>query len=387
MIERSLKEVIYKAKESKEVVIVGIGGAGKELYQYLKLLQINVAEFFDNADKFEGRTYDGIKISKPYKREDESCLYVVAVTDISVRKSLKEQLLKHGISGQKIVIYYMVRDYDFWSNLEVQYYAEEHKQQAKDVFGWDLDVENPKTYNEKVFVDKFYGITEQKIRLADKYLVRDWVKEKIGEKYLVKQYAVWNNATEIDFDVLPNSFVLKANHGSGYNIVVKDKSKIDEEAVRKQFSEWLNEKYGFMYFEPHYNGIDPRIVCEEYLEGLADNVYDYNIYCFHGEPKYIHCIKNCKKVDAKGAYYDEQWNKQPFSHGCPIDEEMAPKPKQLDEMLKLSEILCKDFRHIRVDWYNMPDGRVLFGEMTITPWGGMVKFIPEEYDQILGKLI
>ena len=89
MIERSLKEVIYKAKESKEVVIVGIGGAGKELYQYLKLLQINVAEFFDNADKFEGRTYDGIKISKPYKREDESCLYLVAVTDISLRKSLK----------------------------------------------------------------------------------------------------------------------------------------------------------------------------------------------------------------------------------------------------------------------------------------------------------
>lgn len=387
MVERSLNEVISKAKDSKEVVIVGIGGAGKELYQYLKLLQINVTEFFDNADKFAERTYDGIKISKPYKREDEACLYVVTVTDMSVRKSLKEQLINLNIPEQKIVIYHMYRDYDFWSNLETQYYAEEHKQQAKDVFGYDLDVKNPKTYNEKVFVDKFYDITEQKVRLADKYLVRDWVKEKIGEKYLVKQYAVWNDAAEIDFDMLPSSFVLKANHGSGYNIVVKDKSKIDKEAVRKQLNKWLKEKYGFNYFELHYNRIEPKIVCEEYLEGLADNVYDYNIYCFHGEPKYIHCIKGCKKADARGSYYDEQWNKQPFSHGYPIDEEIAPKPKQLDEMLKLSRILCKDFKHVRVDWYNMPDGRVLFGEVTITPWGGIVKFIPEEYDQILGRLI
>ncbi|MBR4981574.1 MAG: hypothetical protein IKY94_03325 [Lachnospiraceae bacterium] len=386
MVERSLKNIAKKITDNKKVVIVGCGYAGKELYKYLKLMGKNISCFFDNNQGLKEKTYDGKEIFKPYKLEEDS-LYIITIADSLIRKEILKQLLGLGISESQIEIYYMSRDNDFWSQLDSKYYGEELKQVYLEGFGWDLDIENPKTYNEKVCVDKVYDINQKKIQLTDKYLVKDWVKEKIGKKYVTKLYGVWDNAEEIDFEVLPNSFVLKTNHASGCNIVVKDKNTIDREKICKQLNDWLKIKYGFNFLELHYNYIEPKIICEEYLEGVADNIYDYNIYCFQGEPKYIWCIKGSHKPECKASFYDTEWNKLPFSYGYPEDEELAPKPKQLAEMLELSKILCEGFKHVRVDWYNMPDGRVLFGEMTFTTWGGTMKFVPDEYDKIWGDLI
>lgn len=388
MVERSLKNIIKRIKDNKGSVIVGLGYAGKELYKYLKVMEIDISCFFDNDPKLSGQTYDGKIISKPYKLEKEDSLYIITVKNPLARKNLIEQLEELEIPKSKIIVYHMVRDYDFWSKLDPKYYEEEIKQLYLELFGCDLDIKNPQKYTEKIFLDRIYNLEQKKSQLTDKYLVREWVKEKIGEKYLAKNYGVWKDAREIEFEKLPEQFVLKANHGSGYNIIVKNKRKIDKEEIYKKFDNWLREKYGFLFFELHYNAIEPKIICEEYLKGVADSVYDYNIYCFHGKPVYIHCIKGSHKKEGKAAFYSASWEKLPFNYGgYPLDMDMAPKPNQLEEMLELSEVLSAEFEYVRVDWYNMPDGRVIFGEMTFTPWGGCTKFEPEEYDKIWGELI
>jgi len=387
MVKSCLNKLIERSKDYSSIAIVGCGYAGKELYTYFKLMEKNISCFLDNNQNIQKETYDGKKILKPCKLIENS-LYVIAVVDSLMRKELLEQLLSLGISEYDIEIYYSIRDYEFWSNLEIKYYEEELKQLYLDIFGWDLDVNNPKRYTEKIFLRRIYNLEDKKSQLTDKYLVREWIKEKIGEKYLVKNYGVWNNAREIDFEKLPKSFVLKANHGSGYNVVVRDKNKIDKEEIYKKFDMWLNEKYGFKFFELHYNAIVPKIICEEYLEGVADSVYDYNIYCFHGKPMYIHCIKGSHRENGVSAFYTVEWEKLEFNYGgYPMDEDIAPKPKELQCLLDLSEKLSAEFEHVRVDWYDMPDGRVLLGEMTFTPWGGCTKFVPEEYDKVWGDLI
>ena len=151
--------------------------------------------------------------------------------------------------------------------------------------------------------------------MADKYLVREWVAEKIGKEYLNTLYGVWDNADDIDFDRLPNSFVLKCNHGSGWNIIVKDKQDLDIAEARKQLNEWLHMNTFYLGFEWQYKNITPKIICEAYLEGMAETVYDYNIYCFHGQPQYIWCINGSHRPGCKASFYDIEWNMQEFHYG------------------------------------------------------------------------
>ena len=207
------------------------------------------------------------------------------------------------------------------------------------------------------------------------------------QEYVTRLYAVWDSVDDINFDVLPNSFVLKVNNGSGRNIIVKDKQNMDKDLVCKQLGIWLNQNFAYVSLELQYKDVVPKIICEEYLEGVAEEIYDYNIYCFHGEPEYIWCIKGSHRPGCKASFYNKKWEKQPFSYGYPKDEEMAPVPEKLEKMLELSRILCEDFEHVRVDWYNLPNGRVLFGEMTFTTWSGLRRFEPDEYDTVFGNLI
>lgn len=177
-----------------------------------------------------------------------------------------------------------VEDYDYYAQLSPQAYASELQEWFWDVMGKKLDLDNPRTYNEKIQWLKLYDSTPLKTRLADKYLVRDWVKEKIGEEYLVPLLGVWDSFDEIDFDALPQSFVLKANHGCGWNLIVKDKRLLDREDARRKFQTWM--KLNFAYrngLELHYMNIRPRIIAEAYLENDHDDLNDYKVFCFGGE--------------------------------------------------------------------------------------------------------
>lgn len=381
------EKMVERVKKSNSIVIVGAGARGQDLFERLKENLISVTFFFDNDDNLTNCSIENIPILKPYKIKGENNIYIIAVDSVEIREELRTSLLLLGISQKDILTYDCYWNYDYLTGLDESGYAKEIEKRYYKIFGKKIDWKNPITYNEKINCEKLSVQNEIRTRLADKYLVKDWVKEQIGEKYVTKLYAVWDDANEINFDLLPNAFVLKMNNGSGRNIIVKDKSKIDQDIIRKQLNEWKERNFAYVNFELQYKDIIPKIICEEYLEGVAEEVYDYNIYCFHGEPKYIWCIKGSHRPGCKASFYDKNWEMQPFSYGYPKDEEIAPRPEKLEEMLNLSRILCKGFEHIRVDWYNLPDGRVLFGEMTFSSWAGLKKFVPNEYDEFFGNLI
>ena len=254
--------------------------------------------------------------------------------------------------------------------------------------GKQLDLENPQTFNEKIQWLKLYNSTPLKTKLADKYLVRDWVKEKIGEEYLIPLLGVWENFDDIDFDKLPDKFVLKANHGSAWNIIVTDKNSFDKKSAKKKFDKWLRTDYSLKSFETHYRNINRLIIAEEYIEADDGDLKDYKFLCFNGEVKYVWVDKDRYK-NHKRNLYDINWNLIPekISENH-IYENFSPcaKPYNFEKMLKFANIMSKDFPFVRVDFYEN-DNKLYFGEMTFTSASGTHIFTPEDFDLKLGNLI
>lgn len=242
-----------------------------------------------------------------------------------------------------------------------------------------LDLKNPRTFNEKIQWMKLYDSTPIKTRLADKYLVRDWVKKKIGEQYLVPLLGVWDGYDEIDFDSLPQKFVLKCNHGSGMNYIVKDKDFIDHVEMRRKFSQWMKENYAFKgMFELQYKDIHPKIIAECYLEELDGNLMDYKIHVFNGKSKFVQIIGDRDFVhhEGKQLFLSPEWTpvdieRESYGHY----DKIPPKPQNFEKMIQIAEKLAEGFNYVRVDLYNL-NGKIIFGEMTFTPasgfgeWGG-----------------
>jgi hypothetical protein len=276
-------------------------------------------------------------------------------------------------------------DYKFYKGLHPDNYAGELKDWFKLWSGKPLNLENPQTYNEKIQWLKLYDSTPIKTRLADKYLVRDWVKERIGEKYLIPLLGVWDKFDDIDFERLPDKFVLKANHGSGWNIIVKDKSTFEKAAAKGKFSIWLNTNFAFVNgLELHYKGITPKIIAEPYLENDNGDLYDYKVLCFNGEPYYV-LVDSDRQTNHKRNIYDLEWNLQPF-RDYP-NSGPKNKPNNLDEMIFLAKTLSKCFVLVRVDFYVLNDGSLKFGELTFTPCSGQSRWNLPEYDLVLGQMI
>ena len=277
--------------------------------------------------------------------------------------------------------------YAYYSTLPPEKYPEELKLWYKRVMKEDLDLDNPKTYNEKIQWLKLYDATPLKTRLVDKYLVRDWVKEKIGEEYLIPLLGVWDSFEEIDFDKLPDQFVLKANHGCGWNIIVKDKAAFDIVEARKKFDVWMHTNFAFKNgLELHYMNIPPKIIAEKYLENNNDDLYDYKVFCFNGKAESVMFLSE-RKQGLKMSFYNPQWKKLPFVYSYPQNPDEVPMPKNLELLIKLAEKLAEGFPHVRVDFYILNDGSVKFGEMTFSPAGGRCIWNIPEQDRKYGDLI
>lgn len=276
-------------------------------------------------------------------------------------------------------------DYRYCKGLYPDNYADELKSWYKLWSGKSLDLENPQTFNEKIQWLKLFDSTPLKTRLTDKYLARDWVKERIGGKYLIPLLGTWDKFDDIDFDMLPDKFVLKANHGSGWNIIVRDKSAFDKASARRQFGKWLNTNFAFINgLELHYKGITPRIIAEQYLENDNEDLYDYKVFCFNGSSHYI-AVDSERKNNHSRNIYDLEWNIQPFSD-YPNSKPIS-KPNNLDEMILLAKRLSIGFAVVRVDFYVLNDGSLKFGELTFTPQSGAYKWNLPEYDLLLGQMI
>lgn len=242
-------------------------------------------------------------------------------------------------------------------------------------FGRGINWDNPKDMNEKQRWIQFKTDTSEWTRLADKYAVRDYIKSKGLSEILVDLYGVWYDADQIDFTQLPNSFVMKTNHGCGEVMLVKDKSAINENEVRTKFRDYLNTPYGYQAAEYHYLHIKPCIIAEELLEdrtGLSTSLIDYKFYVFHGEPHACAVFFNRVLGTHNVAYglYDMNWNciENTSSHIVDPEGVFLPKPHTLDKMIDACKILAAQFPFVRLDFYEV-NGQLYFGEFTFTPSG------------------
>jgi len=260
------------------------------------------------------------------------------------------------------------------------------------------NIDNPKKYNEKILWLKKNFRNELGYIVTDKYKVRDYVKSKVGEKYLIPLIDTYENPDDIDFDKLPNKFVLKPNHCSGGVILCQDKNDLDEKSVKIELEQWLSMNYYYFGREWNYKEIRPRLIlCEKYLnESDGKQASDYKVFCFNGDPVMIQ-FDNDRHNNHKRAFYDAEWNKLPFTvyyekpdESAPFTvyyekpDESAPKPKNFEKMLEIAKILSDGFKLCRVDLYNI-DGEIYFGEITLHPGGGNKPFRPRKYDEIIGK--
>lgn len=303
-----------------------------------------------------------------------------------VKKQLKKEInsLKNQLAESKNMAEYKL----------CKYMAEEkYPEYLKDWFykktGEKLNLENPQTFNEKIQWMKLYDKNPIKTQLADKYVVREWVKERIGEEYLIPLLGVWENVDDIDFDKLPNKFVLKANHGSGWNIIVSDKTALNIQETKQKLQKWLQTNFAYVAgLELHYRNIKPLIIAEKYLETEDKDLKDYKFLCFDGEVKYIWVDKD-RYTNHKRNLFDTNWNllNEKIGEGHIYENWLpCPKPKNLEKMLQFAKILSQNFAFVRVDFYEHED-KLYFGEMTFTSATGLHVFSPSSFNLQLGKMI
>lgn len=257
----------------------------------------------------------------------------------------------------------------------------------KQRLGREVNLENPKKFNDKLQWLKLNWYDPLAVKCADKYAVREVVKDKIGEEYLNELYAVYNSVDEIDISKLPNKFVLKGTHGSGFNIICKDKENMNWKKEKKKMKRWLRKNYYWRTREWVYKDIKPRIVAEKYLKHPEyGDLKDYKIYCFNGEPKLTQ-VDIDRFGNHKQNFYDKNWNFKDIRIWCENDpDNQIKKPKNYADMIRISKILSKPFPHVRVDLYNV-DGKIYFGELTFFHQSGMANFIDKDLEIQMGNWV
>lgn len=253
--------------------------------------------------------------------------------------------------------------------------------------GKKLDLKNPRGFNEKLQWLKLHDRQPKYKKMVDKFEVREFVKNTIGEEYLVPCLGLWKTFDEIDFSKLPDRFVLKCTHDSGSAIVCKDKNIFDFNAAKAKLTRCLNRDMFYWGREWAYKGLVPRIICEEYLDSQSGDIEDYKFMCFNGEPKMVFtCSERHSETGLKVTFFDMDWEKLPFCRHFPSSETYLPKPHSFDEMVKLSKKLSAGIPFARIDFYEVNE-KPLFGEITLYPGCGFEEFNPEEWDVKLGDII
>ena len=252
----------------------------------------------------------------------------------------------------------------------------------------NIDVENPKTIQDKINWLKIYDSTPLKGKCADKIAIHDYCKEILGKDICVPILKIYNNVDEIKLDELPDKFVLKCNHGYNMNIICKDKRKFNLELAKNKLNTWLHTDFGYNSYQPHYSFIKPRIFAEQYLsdKGQTNSLIDYKFWCFNGEPK--HMTVNSDNGHGDILYYDMNYNRISLERKeYPVRKEVKfQKPVNFDKMVEYAKELSKNFIFVRVDFYEV-NGQLYLGELTFTPGNGFFHYKNKEDDLKIGKIL
>ena len=293
---------------------------------------------------------------------------------------MKRSILQKAITWTMARISWLYRLLTDRAYLKLKYWA---------VFGKRLDLKNPRTFNEKIQWLKLYDRNPFYTKLVDKYEVKKIVGEIIGSKYVIPTYGVWDRFDDIEFDKLPNQFVLKCTHDSGSIVICKDKQTFDVNYAKRKINKCLKRNYYYFSREWPYKNVKPRIIAEKYMEDTeTSELRDYKFFCFNGKVKvmFIATDRQAPNEDTKFDFFDTDYNHLDLRNGHPNAATLPEKPKKFQEMIRLAESLSKGIQHVRVDFYEVGDD-VFFGELTFSHWAGMGAFEPEKWDRVFGDWI
>lgn len=292
------------------------------------------------------------------------------------------------IKRLKIFIYTIYKNIIY----KIEYFRYKHcnhkkliEKKYKKHFKKKLNLIEPKTFNEKIQWLKLYWRDDKAIICADKYKVREFIKERGCEKILNKLYGCWEDSKQINFDNLPNSFVLKANNGVSQNIFIKDKSKINEKKIINKLNKMLKYKLYIKTFEWVYKYIKPNIICEKLFDISQGFPNDYKFFCFNGKPKFV-LVASDRYKNEKITFLDINFNILPVKRKAYDIDNNLIKPDNFNEMLNYANILSREFPFVRVDLYSI-ENKIYFGELTFFPAAGYRPFEPQIYDEIFGDYL
>lgn len=261
------------------------------------------------------------------------------------------------------------------------------KLRYKKRLGKELNLTAPQTFCEKIQWLKLYNRRPEYSVMVDKYAAKEYVAAVLGKNYITPTIGVWNRFDEIDFDKLPEKFVLKCTHNSGGLLICDGKSAVDWKKGKERIEKALKKNYYFSSREWPYKEVPPRIIAEEYMENNEEGLHDYKVWCFNGKPVYIQYITGRNGKQTYEGFYDLDWRLQDFSYHNPRMPKPAARPGCLEELIQAAGLLAKNQPFVRTDFYVLEDGSLRFGEITFYPMSGMERWHPEEMDKILGGMI
>ena len=365
-----------------EVIVFGAGKIGKSVIYMLRLENIIIKTCFDNNYEVSGgNIWEDISCEAPILIDREIPV-LLAVQNEAVKKEMRSQCEALGYLNIYDIDVKLLNqcieklpDEDY---LKIQFWLR---------MGKPLNLENPKTYNEKLQWLKLNDRNPLYTQLVDKYAVKKYVGNLIGEEYILPTIGVWDSFSEIDFDKLPNQFVLKCTHDSGSTIVCQDKTTFDRKDAEEKITRCLQQNWYYLGREWPYKNVPPRILAEKYIvDESGTELKDYKFFCFNGIAKalFIASDRLDESVDTKFDFYDMEFRHLPFTNGHPNSNKNMKKPLNFEMMRKLAEKLSSNIPHVRVDFYNI-NGVIYFGEITFFHWSGWIPFKPYEWDETFGQ--
>ena len=277
------------------------------------------------------------------------------------------KIISYIVEPKKIILYLMNKNY-------LSFIPDETflKMKYKLMMGTKLDLENPKTFNEKLQWLKLHDRNPEYTKMVDKYEAKEYVANIIGKEYIIPTLGVWDKFDDIDFDALPNEFVLKPTHTSGNVFICKDKSKIDYKKLKKQVNKWLKRDYYKIHREWPYKNVKPRIIAEEYMENKDHtSIKDYKFYCFNGQADYVMICTGRETGHPKFYFYNKEWKfmRNMSNDGMKLEGKLEEKPIGIEKMFEIAEKLSQGIKFVRMDLYNVNE-KIYFRRIYVFPSSG-----------------
>lgn len=379
----------------EKVCIRGAGFVGADLaFEILTVAGFHI-DYFMDIGKRVGSKIKNTAVISPDNLQEGRILFVVAVGEKYQNEVIAE--LRRNRLSKYIVASYKWEDQivrsvkekgDECANRRYSYWANDRicaERWLKEQVGYEPDLDHPRTFNEKLQWLKLNDRNPRYTQLVDKYAVKEYVAEVIGEKYVIPTLGIWDDPEQIDFDILPNQFVLKCTHDSGSSILCRDKMNFDCVRAKEKLRENLGRNYYYIGREWPYKNVRPQILCEKYIGTYPnEELPDYKIMCFNGQAKCSFvCSERFSDDGLKVTFFDMDWNVMPFERHYPKSKAPIEKPRNYHKMIELAEKLAYGLTFVRVDFYEV-EGDLYFGELTFYPGNGLEEFRPTEWDGILG---